>query len=136
MRLRVNSIKMTGVTPKQSVGLAAFVSQQSTHRLVVRVVHCIRGAWSADKPITLRGRELIRLVFQKHHSLPVQISREALWRSLVIETYARRNEVLKFLVALKVAEAGPLSVVSYSIGAIQEAWRKPRRSGSRPQLDV
>ncbi|MER8485706.1 diaminobutyrate--2-oxoglutarate transaminase [Mesorhizobium sp. M1322] len=75
--------------------------------------------------LNVRGRGLMYgLVFQKHHSLPVQISREALRRGLVIETCGGRNEVLKFLAALTIAEADlrrGLSIVRDSIGAVQDS---------------
>ncbi|TIS48875.1 MAG: aminotransferase class III-fold pyridoxal phosphate-dependent enzyme, partial [Mesorhizobium sp.] len=78
--------------------------------------------------LSVRGRGLMYgLVFQKHHSLPVQISREALRRGLVIETCGGQNEVLKFLVALTIAEADlrrGLSIVRDSIGAVQNSMPK------------
>ncbi|MFD1984512.1 aminotransferase class III-fold pyridoxal phosphate-dependent enzyme [Mesorhizobium newzealandense] len=74
---------------------------------------------------TVRGRGLMYgLAFQKHHTLPVQISREALRRGLVIETCGGRNEVLKFLAALTIAEADlrrGLSIVRDSIGAVHDS---------------
>ncbi|MER9508885.1 diaminobutyrate--2-oxoglutarate transaminase [Mesorhizobium sp. M0579] len=78
--------------------------------------------------LSVRGRGLMYgLVFQKHHSLPVRISREALRRGLVIETCGGQNEVLKFLVALTIAEADlrrGLSIVRDSIGAVQDSMPK------------
>ncbi|MER9895191.1 diaminobutyrate--2-oxoglutarate transaminase [Mesorhizobium sp. M0119] len=78
--------------------------------------------------LTVRGRGLMYgLVFQKHHSLPVQISREALRRGLLIETCGGHNEVLRFLVALTIAEADlrrGLSIVRDSIGAVQDTMAK------------
>lgn len=73
------------------------------------------------------------LLFQKHHSLPVQISGEALRRGLVIETCGGRNEVLKFLVALTIAEADlrrGLSIVRNSIGAVHDCMEKSPPLGS------
>lgn len=78
--------------------------------------------------LSVRGRGLMYgLIFQKHHSLPVQISREALRRGLVIETCGGRNEVVKFLAALTIAEADlrrGLSIVRDSIGAVQDSIEK------------
>ncbi|MER9586642.1 diaminobutyrate--2-oxoglutarate transaminase [Mesorhizobium sp. M0276] len=78
--------------------------------------------------LSVRGRGLMYgLVFQKHHSLPVQISREALRRGLVIETCGGRNEVLKFFVALTIAEADlrrGLSIIRDSISAVQDSMEK------------
>ncbi|MER8772981.1 diaminobutyrate--2-oxoglutarate transaminase [Mesorhizobium sp. M0960] len=75
--------------------------------------------------LSVRGRGLMYgLVSQKHHSLPVHISREALRRGLVIETCGGHNEVLKFLTALTIAEADlrrGLSIVRDSIGAVQDS---------------
>ncbi|RUV23516.1 diaminobutyrate--2-oxoglutarate transaminase [Mesorhizobium sp. M5C.F.Ca.IN.020.32.2.1] len=83
--------------------------------------------------LSVRGRGLMYgLVFQKHHSLPVQISREALRRGLVIETCGGQNEVLKFLFALTIAEADlrrGLSIVRDSISAVKNtmANASPKR---------
>ncbi|MCF6100548.1 diaminobutyrate--2-oxoglutarate transaminase, partial [Mesorhizobium muleiense] len=64
--------------------------------------------------------------------LPVQISREALRRGLVIETCGEQNEVLKFLFALTIAEADlrrGLSIVRDSISAVKNtmANASPKR---------
>ncbi|WP_254017865.1 diaminobutyrate--2-oxoglutarate transaminase [Mesorhizobium escarrei] len=83
--------------------------------------------------LSVRGRGLMYgLVFQKDHSLPVQISREALRRGLVIETCGGQNEVLKFLCALTIAEADlrrGLSIVRDSISAVKNtmANASPKR---------
>ncbi|THK35179.1 diaminobutyrate--2-oxoglutarate transaminase [Ensifer sp. MPMI2T] len=72
---------------------------------------------------TVRGRGLMYgLVSEKDASLPGKIQTEALKRGLVIETCGGRGEVLKFLVALIIAEADlrrGLSIVRESIGAVQ-----------------
>ncbi|MER8563729.1 diaminobutyrate--2-oxoglutarate transaminase, partial [Mesorhizobium sp. M0578] len=63
------------------------------------------------------------LVPRKNHSLAVQIAQEALRRGLVIETCGGRNEVLKFLAALTIADADlrrGLSIVRDSIGAVHD----------------
>ncbi|WP_050596310.1 diaminobutyrate--2-oxoglutarate transaminase [Mesorhizobium sp. WSM1293] len=78
--------------------------------------------------LNVRGRGLMYgLVFQKHTSLPVRISREALRRGLVIETCGGQNEVLKFLVALTIEEADlrrGLSILRDSISAVQDSMSK------------
>ncbi|CCV09279.1 Diaminobutyrate--2-oxoglutarate transaminase [Mesorhizobium metallidurans STM 2683] len=84
--------------------------------------------------LSVRGRGLMYgLVSQKLHSLPVQISREALHRGLVIETCGGHNEVLKFLVALTIDDADlrrGLSVVRDCIGAVQENIALDSRGGA------
>lgn len=78
--------------------------------------------------LRVRGRGLMYgLVSQKHRSLAVQVSREALHRGLVIETCGGRSEVLKFLVALTITEADlrrGLSIVRESIGAVQSSMER------------
>ncbi|TIL44469.1 diaminobutyrate--2-oxoglutarate transaminase [Mesorhizobium sp.] len=87
--------------------------------------------------LSVRGRGLMYgLVSQKHHSLPVQISQEALRRGLVIETCGGRNEVLKFLVALTIAKADlrrGLSIVRDSIGSVQDSIAK-NPAGTTPGI--
>ncbi|WP_032918565.1 diaminobutyrate--2-oxoglutarate transaminase [Mesorhizobium erdmanii] len=85
--------------------------------------------------LSVRGRGLMYgLVSQKHHSLAVQVSREALHRGLVIETCGGRSEVLKFLVALTITEADlrrGLSIVRESISAVQSSMEEARHEGDK-----